>query len=161
MCRVAGAEHEMKSTRSARDIVSRHRRATYDYEIDEVFEAGIVLVGTEVKSLREGSATISDGAFVTIENDEAWLIGAYIPEYRYGNRNNHEPRRKRKLLLSRRQIDKVRQRLQVQGFTGVPMQLYFSGGWAKLEFGLGKGKKHYDKRQAERKKIDRRESRQY
>lgn len=142
-----------------RNVVSRHRRATYDYEIDEKFEAGLVLVGSEVKSLRGGSATISDGAFVTFENGELFLIGAHIPEYRYSNRNNHEPRRKRKLLLNRRQIDKIRQRLQVHGFTGVPMELYFRDGWAKLEFGLGKGKKLYDKRQAERQKIDRRENR--
>lgn len=151
----------MKSRRSERDIVARNRRATYDYAIDDIFEAGIVLVGTEVKSLRNRTATISDGAFVTIENDEAFLIGCYIPEYRYGNRNNHEPRRKRKLLLKRREIDRIRQRLQTQGYTGVPMQLYFSGGWAKIEFGLGKGKKHYDKRQSEREKIDRRESRSF
>lgn len=147
----------MKSRRTERDVITRFRRATFDYAIDEIFEAGLVLLGTEVKSLRIGQATISEGAFVTIENDEAWLIGAYIPEYTFANRNNHEPRRKRKLLLARRQIERIRQRLQVQGYTGVPMQLYFLGGWAKLEFGLGKGKKHYDKRQSEREKLDRRE----
>lgn len=151
----------MKSRRKDRDMIARHRRATYDYQIDEIFEAGLVLLGTEVKTLRLRQGTISDGAFVTIENDEAFLIGAYLPEYKYGNRHNHEPRRKRKLLLARRQIDRIRQRLQQQGYTGVPMQLYFSGGWAKLEFGLGKGKKHYDKRQSEREKIDRRERGDY
>lgn len=143
---------------SERLTVARHRRATYDYEIDDTFEAGIELLGTEVKSLRQGNATISEG-YVRWRNGEVFLYNSFIPEYAHGNRNNHEPRRVRKLLLNRAQIDRLHRKLAEQGFTGVPMELYFSNGWAKLKFGLGKGKKHYDKRQAAKKKQDRREMR--
>ena len=139
-------------------MIARHRRATYDYAIGDTFEAGLVLTGTEVKSLRDGQATIAE-AFVQIKDGEAWLLGAHIPEYRYGNRFNHEPRRPRKLLLKRNQIDRIGSRIAQGGFTGVPMELYFSNGYAKLKFGLGKGKKNYDKRQDAKKKIDRREMR--
>ena len=139
-------------------MVARNRRATYDYAIGDTFEAGMVLTGTEVKSLREGQATIAE-AYVQIKDDEAWLLGAHIPEYKYGNRFNHEPRRPRKLLLKRSQINRIEVRIAQGGFTGVPMELYFSNGYAKLKFGLGKGKKHYDKRQDAKKKIDRREMR--
>jgi len=137
-------------------MIARHRRAKYDYAINDTFEAGLVLTGTEVKSLRDGQATIAE-AFVQIKDGEAWLLGCHIPEYRYGNRFNHEPRRPRKLLLKRSQIDRIDMKIAQGGFTGVPMELYFSKGYAKLLFGLGKGKKNYDKRQDEKKKIDRRE----
>ena len=139
-------------------IIARNKRATYDYAIKDTYEAGLVLTGTEVKSLRAGNATITEG-FVQIKEDEAWALNLHIPEYKYGNRNNHEPRRPRKLLLKRNQIDKIRAQLEMSGFTGVVMSLYFKDGYAKLGFGLGKGKKHYDKRQDEKKKIDRREMR--
>jgi SsrA-binding protein len=139
-------------------IIARHRRATYDYAIGDTFEAGLVLLGTEVKSLRDGKATISEG-YVQIKDYEAWLHGCHIPEYTYGNRNNHEPRRPRKLLLKEKEIQKIRVQLEEKGFTGVPMALYFSNGYAKLSFGLGKGKKLYDKRQSEKAKVERREMR--
>ncbi len=135
--------------------VARNRRAKHDYEIVDTYEAGLQLTGTEVKSLREGHATIAEG-YVQIKGREAWLVGAYIPEYRYGNINNHPPRRDRKLLLHRHQIDRVAGKLKEQGFTAVPMAIYFKQGKAKLEFGLGKGKKKYDKRHAEREKSARR-----
>lgn len=135
--------------------VARNRRAKHDYEIVDTYEAGLQLTGTEVKSLREGHATIAEG-YVQIKGREAWLVGAYIPEYRYGNINNHPPRRDRKLLLHRHQIDRVAGKLKEQGFTAVPMAIYFKQGKAKLEFGLGKGKKKYDKRHAEREKNARR-----
>ena len=135
--------------------VARNRRAKYDYEIVDTFEAGLQLTGTEVKSLREGHATIAEG-YVQVKSGEAWLVGAYIPEYAFGNINNHPPRRDRKLLLHRHQIDRVAAKLKEQGFTAVPMSIYFNQGKAKLEFGLGKGKKKYDKRHAEREKDARR-----
>lgn len=147
----------MTSRKNTRQSIAKNRRATYEYLIEETYEAGIVLTGTEVKSLRAGQANISEGAYVVVEDGQAWLLGAYIPEYTQGNRHNHEPRRRRRLLLSRHEIDRLHDKLRLQGYSGVPMELYFSEGWAKLEFGIGKGKKAYDKRQAEREKQDRRE----
>ena len=139
-------------------VIARNKRARHDYTISDTFEAGIVLQGTEVKSLRDGKATIAE-AYVQIKDFEAYLYGCHIPEYAYGNRNNHEPRRMRKLLLNRREINKIRIQLEQKGFTAVPMELYFRDGYAKLAFGLGKGKKLYDKRQSEKAKTDRREFR--
>ena len=141
-----------------RQLIASHRRARYDYEIGDTLEAGIVLTGTEVKSLRDGKATISE-AYVQIERGEAWLLNAYIPEYSHGNRFNHEPRRKRKLLLHAHEIDKITAKVREQAYTGVPIELYFKHGHAKLLFGLGKGRKHYDKRQVEKDKMARREMR--
>jgi len=140
-------------------VVTRNRRAKHDYAIKDTYEAGLVLQGTEVKSLREGRATITEG-FVQVKANEAWLFQTHIPEYAYGNINNHEPTRPRKLLMKRNQIDKLRVSLDVQGFTGVPMEIYFKDGYAKLYFGIGKGKKHYDKRQDAKAKTDRREMRE-
>lgn len=140
--------------------VARNRRARYDYEIGETYEAGIQLTGTEVKSLRAGQSTITEG-YVQIHGNEAWLHGVYIPEYTYGNINNHAPRRTRKLLLHRREIDRLRDKLKEQGVSAVAMELYFLKGRAKLEFGVGRGKKQYDKRQSEKKKVARREMRQW
>lgn len=144
--------------KSAHKIIARHRRATYDYEIEDTFEAGLSLTGTEVKSLRAGAATISE-AYVRVKDGQCFIYNMNIPEYSHGNRNNHEPRRVRKLLLNRAQIDRLTRKFQEQGYTGVPMELYFSNGWAKLKFGIGKGKKNYDKRQSAKKKQDRREMR--
>ncbi len=142
--------------RGEQTIIARNRRARFDYSIGDTYEAGLVLTGTEVKSLRNGSATITDG-FVQVRDGEAWLMECHIPEYKFGNRFNHEPRRARKLLLKRNQIDRISVKLKQDGFTAVPLSLYFQNGYAKLEFGLGKGKKNYDKRQSEREKLDRRE----
>ncbi len=148
----------VSNKRDDRRVVATNRRARYDYEIDETFEAGLALLGTEVKSLRDGHVTLGEG-FVRIEGGEAWLMEVTIPEYKYGNLNNHAPRRPRKLLMNRHELDRVAARVREKGYTAVPMEIYFKAGWAKLLFGLGKGKKLYDKRQAEKEKVSRREAR--
>lgn len=139
-------------------VVATNRRAHYDYAIDDTFEAGIQLTGTEVKSLREAKVTLGEG-YVTVSGGEAWMVNVYIPEYLPANRFNHEPKRKRKLLLKANEIDKIATKIKEQGYTAVPIELYFKKGWAKLRFGLGKGKKHYDKRQDQKAKDARREMR--
>jgi len=128
-------------------VVATNRSARHDYFIDEVFEAGLVLTGTEVKSLRQGRASIGDG-YVHIEHGEAWAENLHIPEYTEGTWTNHAPRRKRKLLLHHTQIDELGIKTRERGLTIVPLRLYFLNGKAKLEIGLGRGKKLYDKRQA-------------
>jgi SsrA-binding protein len=138
----------------------QHRRARHEYTISETFEAGIVLVGTEVKSLRAGQGNLSD-AFVTIENGEAWLRQAFIPEYTFGNRFNHEPKRPRKLLLHAQEIHKLHAKIKEKGFSAVPLSMYFRGAKVKVEFGLGKGKQLHDKRQAEKEKTAKREIREH
>ncbi len=147
-----------KKSDDGRKIITSHRRARHDYVIGETFEAGLVLLGTEVKSLRDGHASLKE-AFVAIERGEAWLLGAHIREYSHGNINNHAPRRKRKLLLHAHEIDKIHQRVSQKGFSAIPMTLYFRDGKAKLEFGLGKGKKLHDKRQSEKAKTAKRDMR--
>ncbi len=133
-------------------VVAENRRARFDYEIVDTFEAGIALVGTEVKSLREGKANIAE-SYIAPENDELWLINADIPEYSFGNRFNHEPRRKRKLLMHRREIDRLAQAVQRQGMTIVPLKMYFNAkGIVKLLIGLARGKKLHDKRETEKKR---------
>ena len=128
-------------------IIAQNKKARYDYHIEDTFEAGLVLTGTEVKSLRAGRASLVDG-FAEIENGEAWLLGVHIPEYTQGTWTNHTPRRKRKLLLHRGEIDRIESRVNEKGFTLVPLALYFSSGRAKVELGLGKGRQKADKRQA-------------
>lgn len=127
--------------------ICRNRRATHDYEITDRIECGIVLVGTEVKSLREGYGNLDD-AFAKVERDEVWLMGAEIPEYTHGNRLNHTPKRPRKLLLHRREIAKFAGKASDRGFTLVPLRMYFKDGRAKVELGVGKGKQAHDKRQS-------------
>jgi SsrA-binding protein len=127
------------------DTIAVNRRARFDYEISETFEAGLVLTGTEVKSLRAGKASLAE-AFATIRNGEAWLVQAHIPEYAYGNRQNHDPIRQRKLLLHRREIAACEKFIQDQGRTLVPMRLYWKDGRAKVLIGLGTGKARHDKR---------------
>lgn len=144
--------------RDDRRVVASNRRARYDYEIVETFEAGLALTGTEVKSLRAGHVTLGEG-YVRIEGGEAWLVDVTIPEYRFGNIHNHAPRRKRKLLLNAHELEKVEAKIREKGFTAVPLELYFKGGWAKLLFGLGKGRKTIDKRHHEREKNARKELR--
>ena len=129
-----------------RKPIAQNRKARYDYHIDDTFEAGLVLVGTEVKSLRAGRATLVDG-FAEIHEGEAFLHGVHIPEYTQGTWTNHEPRRTRKLLLNRGELDKLLGKTREGGLTIVPLQVYFSDGWAKVEIALAKGKKSYDKRQ--------------
>ncbi|MFO0937915.1 MAG: SsrA-binding protein SmpB [Gemmataceae bacterium] len=127
--------------------VCRNRRATHDYEITDRVECGIVLVGTEVKSLRLGHAQL-DEAYAKIEEGEVWLVGCEIPEYPFGNRLNHTPKRQRKLLLHRREIGKFAGEASHKGFTLVPLRIYFKDGRAKVELGVGRGKQSYDKRQS-------------
>jgi SsrA-binding protein len=129
-----------------RQMVAQNRKARHDYHIDDVIEAGLVLTGTEVKSLRAGRASLVDG-FVEMADNEAWLLNVHIPEYLQGTWNNHTPRRRRKLLLKRREIDRLASRVAERGLTIVPLALYFKDGKAKVQIGLGRGKKTYDKRQ--------------
>jgi SsrA-binding protein len=140
-------------------LIAQNKKARHDYHIDDTFEAGLVLVGTEVKSLRAGRATLGDG-FVDIDAGEAWLHGVHIPEYSQGTWTNHAARRKRKLLLHKTEIDKLERKVSEKGFTIIPLSLYFKDGRAKVEIGLARGKKEYDKRQslaerqANREKVD-------
>jgi SsrA-binding protein len=138
---------------SGRSLVASNRKARHDYLIEDVFEAGVVLSGTEVKALRAGRASLVDG-WCTIESGEAWLEGVHIPEYSQGTWTNHAPRRKRKLLLHRQEIDRLEARTREKGQTIVPLSLYFLDGRAKVEIALARGKREYDKRQALRERQD-------
>lgn len=128
-----------------RKLVAQNKKARHDYHLEDVFEAGLVLQGTEVKSLRQGRASLVDG-FVEIDRGEAWLHGVHIPEYSNGTWTNHSARRKRKLLLNRVEIDKIERKVSEKGHTVVPLSLYFLNGRAKVEIALAKGKKSWDKR---------------
>jgi SsrA-binding protein len=128
-------------------VVASNRRAYHDYFIDEKIEAGLVLTGTEIKSIREGRVNLREG-YVRIANGEAWLTGVHIAPYEQGNRYNHEPLRDRKLLLHRDEIDALVGRAKQRGYTIIPLQLYLKRGRAKVELGLARGKKQYDKRAA-------------
>jgi SsrA-binding protein len=129
-----------------RKVIARNRRAYHDYRIEDTYEAGLVLTGTEVKSLRMGRASLQDG-FAQITDGEVWLHNVHIPEYTEGTWTNHTPRRIRKLLLHRKEIDKLGREVAEQGLTLIPLSLYFSNGNVKVELGLGRGKRTYDKRQ--------------
>lgn len=136
-----------KKKSDGRKIVADNRKARHNFFFEDVIEAGIMLTGTEVKSLREGKANIAE-SYASDEGGEIWLINSNIPQYSAGNRNNHEPRRHRKLLLHRRQIDKLSAAVQRDGMTLVPVKLFFNDrGMVKLEIALAKGKKIHDKRQ--------------
>lgn len=130
-----------------RSLIAQNRKARHDYAIDDTFEAGIVLMGTEVKSLRAGRATITDG-YATIDDGEVWLRGVHIPEYDLGTWTNHEPRRARKLLLRRDEIRKLTGKLKTSGYTLIPLAMYFKDGYAKVEIALARGRKAHDKRAA-------------
>ncbi len=130
-----------------RKPIAQNKKARHDYHIEDTYEAGMVLQGTEVKSLREGRASIVDG-FVEIDRGEAWLHQVYIPEYLNGSWTNHAARRKRKLLLNRAEITKIEREISIKGMTIVPLSLYFNDGRAKIEIALAKGKKAWDKRQS-------------
>ncbi len=130
-----------------RKMVAQNRKARHDYHVEDTFEAGLVLTGTEVKSLRAGRASLVDG-FAEVKDDELWLQGVHIPQYTEGTWTNHEPRRARKLLLHRREIERIESRVNERGLTVVPLALYFKDGKAKVEIALARGKKAYDKRQA-------------
>lgn len=129
-----------------RQIVATNRKARHNFSIVEVYEAGVALLGTEVKSLREGHASLAD-AFATVDDGEVWLRNLHIPEYHHGSWTNHAPRRNRKLLLHRRQIDMLVGKLRDGNYTLVPLSLYFSGGKVKVEVALARGKQAHDKRQ--------------
>lgn len=132
---------------SGRSLIASNRKARHDYEIVDTMEAGISLTGTEVKSLRDGRASLVDG-FATISDDEVWLRNVHIAEYVQGTWTNHAPRRPRKLLLHRVQIDRLAVKIREGGYTLVPLSLYFLDGRVKVELALGRGKKTYDKRQS-------------
>ncbi|MFB0833282.1 SsrA-binding protein SmpB [Arthrobacter halodurans] len=142
---------------TGRKVIATNRKAHHDYHIMDTFEAGMVLSGTEVKSLREGKASLVDG-FGQFYRDELYIESVYIPEYLNGSWTNHAARRRRKLLLHRDELTKIQRKIQESGFTIVPLQLYFKDGRAKLEIGVGKGKKEFDKRQTLREKQDNREA---
>ncbi|MFL6077653.1 MAG: SsrA-binding protein SmpB [Mycobacteriales bacterium] len=141
---------------SGRKFIAQNRKARHDYHIEDTVEAGIVLTGTEVKSLRAGRASLVDG-YATIDGGEVWLHRIHIPEYTEGSWTNHEPRRTRKLLLHRREIEKLSGKTTEAGFTLVPLALYFKDGKAKVELAVGRGKRSYDKRQDLAKRDARRE----
>lgn len=140
-----------------RKLIAQNKKARHDYLIIDTYECGLVLTGTEVKSLRQGRASLTDG-FVQIDGGEAWLHNVHVPEYTQGTWTNHSARRKRKLLMHRLEIDKLESKAQESGHTIVPLAMYFKDGRAKIEIALAKGKKEYDKRQTLREKQDLRET---
>jgi len=132
-------------------VLSDNRQAWHNYHLSERFEAGIALTGTEVKAAKNGKVQLKD-AFAEVQGNEAWLLNAHISEYSHGNRQNHEPTRRRKLLLHREEIEKLLSKTREKGLTLVPTKMYLKNGRIKLEFAVGKGKKLHDKREAERKR---------
>lgn len=137
---------------SAYKNIAENRKARYNFAVEDTFEAGLVLTGTEVKSLRNGKANIAE-SYASFEDDEMWLINSYIPEYLQANRYNHEPRQRRKLLLSKREIVRLAMAVNRDGMTIVPLKLYFNErGRAKLQIALAKGKKNHDKRETEKRR---------
>ena len=140
-----------------RKIIASNRKARHDYTVVDTYEAGIALMGTEVKALREGRASLVDG-YATIDDGEVWLQGVHIAEYAQGTWTNHAPRRKRKLLLHRTEIERLESKTREKGQTIVPLSLYFKDGRAKVELAVARGKKEYDKRHALRERQDRREA---
>ena len=140
-----------------RKVVATNRKARHDYTIEDTYEAGLVLMGTEVKSLRLGRASLVDG-YAYIDNGEIWLDAVHIPEYTEGTWTNHSTRRKRKLLMHKEQILKISHRIRDGGYTLVPLQIYFNDGRAKVELAIAKGKRDYDKRQTLRERQDNREA---
>ncbi len=137
-------------------LVASNKRARYDYFIEDVYEAGIVLSGTEVKSLREGKASLND-SYAVVDGGEVWLENVFIPEFSQGSWTNHATRRRRKLLLGKKEIAKLAGAAKESGYTLVPISLYFKDGYAKVELGLGRGKKSYDKRETLKQKDAARE----
>jgi SsrA-binding protein len=137
-------------------VIATNRKAYHDYEILETYEAGIVLRGTEVKSLRESQVNFKD-CYAAVDNGEAWLIGCYISPYHHGTDANHDPERKRKLLLHKKEIQRLLGKVAERGLTMIPLRLYFKGGRAKCELGLARGKKLHDKRASIREREAKRE----
>ncbi len=141
-----------KSRKEAQRSLAQNRRALHDYHILERVEAGVELTGTEVKSARSGKVQLKD-AYVSFDGSQAWLVGAHISAYSHGNRENHPPERPRRLLLKRREIERLFGRTQLKGLTVIPLSVYLKGNWIKLELGLAQGKKLYDKREAEKRRT--------
>lgn len=140
-------------------IIATNRKANFEYEILNRYEAGVILTGTEVKSLRDSKVNLQE-AYGRIINDEVWIINSHINEYKYGNINNHEPLRNRKLLLNKKEIRKIKQQLQEKGLTLVALKIYFKGSLVKIEIGVARGKKLYDKRESIKKReVERKLSR--
>ena len=144
------------TTQSSIKIVATNRKARHDYIIEDTFEAGMALTGSEIKSVRAGQVNLRD-SFATVRNGEVWLLNAHIAPYQQASYENHEPKRERKLLLHRREINRLTGKLHEQGLTLVPLKIYLKNSRAKVELGLGRGKKQYDKRQALRERDDRRQ----
>ena len=143
------------------DVLIKNKRATFDYELLETFTAGIVLTGTEIKSIRQGKASLVD-TFCIVEKGEVWVKNMYVAEYTFGRHNNHATRRDRKLLLNKKEIKQLQNETKSPGFTIVPLRLFINeAGLAKLEIGLCRGKKEFDKRASLKEKADRREMERY
>ena len=138
-------------------IIAQNKKARHDYSIEEVFECGIVLSGTEVKSLRAGRATLTDG-YASVDDGEIWMRGVHIPEYDLGTWTNHEPRRARKLLLKKDEIRRIMKATKESGLTLIPLSMYFNDGYAKVEIALARGRKSYDKRHAIAERESKREA---
>ncbi len=137
-----------------------NRKARYDYEIEDEYEAGIVLTGTEIKSIRNGKANIKD-SYAIIKNNEAYLLNTHISEYKEGNRFNHEETRTRKLLLHKKEIYKLRDKLEIEGYTLIPLKIYFVKGRAKVLIGVAKGKKNFNKKETIKERDIKREQDRY
>lgn len=140
-----------KRNNNYKNTTITNRKAYHDYHIDESITCGIILTGTEVKSIRSGKVQLKD-SFARIENGEAWLYNCHISQYQFGNRFNHPPLRRRKLLLKKRELLKLYGKIKEKNYALVPLKIFFSGNWAKLELALAKGKKQYDKRERLKKK---------
>ena len=149
-----------RKTKSGLKIISNNRKARYNYFFNEFFEAGLVLMGSEVKSLRDGKANISE-SYAFDKNGEIYLVNSHIPSYKESSYNNHDPKRDRKLLLNKREINKLIGRSTREGFTLIPTKLYFRKGKAKIEIAVAKGKKQYDKRETKKKRDWNREKEKF
>ena len=147
----------MAAESSATRLLARNRRAFYDYSVEENLECGIVLQGTEVKSLRGGKFSFSD-SYAKIRDDELWLIGLHISEYSHGNINNHDPLRDRKLLIHRQELKRLKRKVDERGFTLIPLRIYLKGGRIKVELGVCRGKKSYDKRESIKERDQKRDA---
>ena len=156
MAKSGGGKAKGKADDESIKIVARNRRARFEFDLIESVEAGIVLIGTEVKSLRNGKASLEE-SYAGLENEEVWLYGCDIPEYLQANRMNHKPKRPRKLLLHRGEIDKLIAKASDKGMTLVPLKIYFKNGRAKVEISVAKGRKTYDKREALKKQDAKRD----
>ena len=137
-------------------VIASNRKARHDYLIENTFEAGLVLTGSEIKAVRAGQVNLRD-SYAALRNGELWLMNAHIAPYKQASYENHEPRRERKLLVTRREINRLTGQLQQKGLALVPLRIYLKNSWAKVELGLGRGKRSYDKRQALRERADQRQ----